>query len=39
MEAVEVTLEDILSCEEIPIVGLKSSAITVFPLISAPGTY
>ena len=27
MEAVEVKLEDILSCEEIPIVRLKSYAI------------
>ena len=30
MEAVEVKLEDILSCEEIPIVRLKSYAINAF---------
>ena len=30
MEAVEVKLEDILSCGEIPVVRLKSYAINVF---------
>ena len=39
MEAVKVKLEDILSCEKTPIVRLKPYAITVFPLISAPGAY
>ena len=32
MEAVEVKLEDILSCEEIPIARLKSYAINAFDI-------
>ena len=33
MEAVEVKFEDILSCEEIPIVRLKSYAINTFVMV------
>ena len=33
MEAIEVKLEDILSCEEIPIVRLKSCAINAFVMV------